>query len=47
MVDSRKIKTEIAKQFCDERGLDFFIETSAKKRDNVVYTLAYAANILL
>ena len=47
LVDSRKIKTEIAKQFCDERGLDFFIETSAKKRDNVVYTLAYAANILL
>ena len=47
LVDSRKIKTETAKQFCDERGLDYFIETSAKKGDNVVFTFAYAANILL
>ena len=44
---SRLIKYEDAQKFCNERGLDYFIETSAKNGDNVIYTFAYAANLLL
>ena len=47
LVDLRKIKTEKAKSFCEERGLDYFIETSAKNGENVINTFAYAANLLL
>ena len=47
LAKSRKIKYENAKKFCDERGLDYFIETSAKNGDNVIFTFAYAANLLL
>ena len=45
--DMRKIKTEDAKKFCNERELDYFIETSAKNGDNIMLAFAYAANILL
>ena len=45
--NSRKVKKENAKNFCFERGLDYFIETSAKNGDNVSFTFAYAANMLL
>ena len=45
--ESRLIKYEDAQKFCNERGLDYFIETSAKSGDNVIFTFAYAANLLL
>ena len=45
--NKRKIKTEIAKQFFEERWFDYFTETSAIKGDNVFFTFAYAANLLL
>ena len=44
---SRKIQFENAQKFCNERGLDYFFETSAKNGDNVIFTFAYAANLLL
>ena len=47
LAKSRKIKYEKAEKFCQERGLDYFIETSAKSGDNVIFTFAYAANLLL
>ena len=45
--EMRKIKTEDAKNLCNERDLDYFIETSAKNGDNIMLVFAYAANILL
>ena len=47
LVKSRKIKTETAQKFCEERGFDYFVETSAKKGDNVLNAFVYAANLLL
>ena len=47
LINLRKIKTERAKHFSQERNLEFFIETSAKSGENVLFTFAYAANILL
>ena len=47
LVNSRLVKYENAKKFCNERGLDYFIETSAKNGDNVIFTFVYAANLLL
>lgn len=43
----RKVNKEQAENFCFERGLDFFIETSAKNGDNVAFIFAFAANLLL
>ena len=45
--NSRVIKTESAKKFAEDRELDFFVETSAKNGDNVLYTFVYAAYLLL
>ena len=47
LYNNRKIKVERAKHFSQERLLDFFIETSAKNGDNVIFTFVYAANLLL
>ena len=47
LIDNRKIKTERAKHFSQDRCLDFFVETSAKNGENVLFTFAYAANLLL
>ena len=45
--DTRKISKESAKNFCEERKLDFFTETSAKNGDNVKSTFVYAAYLLM
>ena len=47
LINNRKIKVERAKHFSQERNLEFFIETSAKNGENVLFTFAYAANVLL
>jgi small GTP-binding protein len=45
--ESRQISKEEAQHLCEERELTYFIETSAKKGDNVISTFVLAANMLL
>ena len=47
LANYRKISKQKAKSFCDENGLDYFTETSAKNGENVEKTFAYAAYLLM